>query len=263
MIKLNDKVNRRLVVIGESATFEFWDRCWDLKGFQERVKEGSNKGIVKTFTESFLQPGAKILEGGCGIGQNVFGLRMWGFDAFGVDYAQETVKKVNQAFPDLAISGQDVRNLNFESGFFDGYWSLGVIEHFWEGYEDILKEATRVLRSGGYLFLTFPYMSPLRKIKSFLGLYGALGNCNVKEFYQFILDKKQVVKKVEKQGFALIASQPFGELYGMQDEIILLRNSLKKLSESKNIFFVILRYILSLLLTPLSSHSVLLVFKKT
>ena len=66
---------------------------------------------------------------------------------------------------------QDVRNLNFDDGFFDGYWSLGVIEHFYEGYERIIKEVNRVIKRNGFVFLTFPSLSFLRKFKSKWGLY--------------------------------------------------------------------------------------------
>jgi len=64
-----------------------------------------------------------------------------------------------------------------------------VIEHFWEGYNEILKEAKRVLKPKGYLFLTFPYMSPLRKFRANLGLYRILDFNNKSkndDFYQFI-----------------------------------------------------------------------------
>ena len=67
--------------------------------------------------------------------------------------------------PDLNIDFGDVRSLPYKKSSFDGIWSLGVIEHNWDGYDQILREAHRVLRSGGYFFLAFPSFSPLRKLK--------------------------------------------------------------------------------------------------
>jgi len=53
----------------------------------------------------------------------------------------------------------DVRKLNFPDHYFDGYWSLGVIEHFYKGYDEIIHKIYRVLHPGGFLFLTVPEMS--------------------------------------------------------------------------------------------------------
>lgn len=48
---------------------------------------------------------------------------------------------------------QDVRKLQFADGFFDGYWSLGVIEYFWEGYNEIVNEVKRVIKPGMFSVL--------------------------------------------------------------------------------------------------------------
>ena len=47
----------------------------------------------------------------------------------------------------------------------DAYWSLGVIEHFFNGYKEIAEEANRILKNKGFIFLTFPSMNILRKQK--------------------------------------------------------------------------------------------------
>ena len=55
------------------------------------------------------------------------------------------LKKIKLHWPQLDVSYGDVRALEFEDDSFDGYWSLGVIEHFPDGYEDIGQEMTRVI----------------------------------------------------------------------------------------------------------------------
>ena len=152
-LKLYDRENKRLIVLWQKATPEYWDRHWQTKNLVEKITEGRNNWFVRKFTSKFLKKGSRVLEGGCGIGQNVYGLKCWGYEAYGVDFAKETIENVKKEFPDLNISVQDVRKLNFPSNFFDGYWSLGVIEHFWNGYEEILREAGRVIKPGGYYFL--------------------------------------------------------------------------------------------------------------
>ena len=165
-----DKENNRLVYIGKAATSEYWDEHWlSNKDLKQIVTRGSR--FVVKITKKYLRKGSKILEGGCGIGDKVYTLQKAGYDAYGVDYAETTVKRVKELFPDLKIRVADVRRLPFEDGFFDGYWSLGVIEHFYEGYDEIALEMKRVLRKGGILFLTCPVMSPLRRLKAKMGLY--------------------------------------------------------------------------------------------
>ena len=56
-----------------------------------------------------------------------------GFSTTGVDFAEKTVK-INALYPSLDIRLVDIRNMDFDDGFFDGYWSFGVIEHFYDGY---------------------------------------------------------------------------------------------------------------------------------
>ncbi|MGR3318584.1 MAG: class I SAM-dependent methyltransferase, partial [Candidatus Anammoxibacter sp.] len=88
-----------------------------------------------------------------------------GFDAYGVDIAQDTVRTIRKRRPEIKIEIADVRKLPFSDEYFDGYWSLGVIGHFYDGYDKVFHEMRRIIRGGGYLFLSFPHMSFLRNCK--------------------------------------------------------------------------------------------------
>ena len=61
----------------------------------------------------------KNLEGGCGLGGNVYCLHYYGYSAFGVDFAEKTVEKISKYFPELKIIKGDVRSLEFDDEFFD------------------------------------------------------------------------------------------------------------------------------------------------
>lgn len=97
-----------------------------------------------------------------------------------------------------------MRDLPFHDNTFVGYWSVGVIEHFWEGYGVILKEMRRVLKPGDYLFLSFPYMSPLRRLKSKIGLYSEFNGKGKEDFFQFALNEKLVMTDFKTIGFKLL-----------------------------------------------------------
>ena len=263
-MKLYDKVNQRLILFKQKADSHYWNKHWQTADLTGKVKAGKNNRFIKNFTAKFLKPGAKILEGGCGIGQNVYGLKSWGYEAYGIDFAKETIERTKRKFPELKVSAQDVRKLDFPDNFFDGYWSLGVIEHFWEGYDEILKEAKRVIKPGGCLFLTFPYMSPLRKFKAKLGLYPIFkrNKVNLSNFYQFILDADKVKKDVEKYEFKCCLQCPFDATKGIKDEILFLNPILKEVYNSQNIFAKIIRFLISILFSKRTSHMILLVFQK-
>lgn len=201
-----DKTGRRLVYITESATPEFWDHHWEKQVKETYFSPPAHRTTV-WITKKYLPVGATILEGGCGMGDKVYALHKAGFKAKGIDYAQTTVEMIKQHWPHLDISLGDVRELPFPSESFDGYWSLGVIEHFIDGYNEIAKEIARVLRPGGYLFLTFPMMNPIRRMRAESGAYQTLeinDDSLSQNFYQYALDPDSVIEEFTSLGFTVV-----------------------------------------------------------
>lgn len=232
MQKFHDIHNNRLIFTRKVADSTFWDDHWNSTDLRKVVSSISKHNIVVKLTIKFLNSSNEpILEGGCGTGQYVFALKEAGFECIGVDYAKNTVKKINELMPEIDIRYGDVRRLNFDDNFFAGYWSLGVIEHFLEGYDEILSEAKRVLKLGGFLFITFPYMSPLRTFKSKFNRYLLLKNCKLTSdrFYQFAFDYKHVLEDAEKIGFKLRYKKAISGIKGFKDEVTLFSRVLQKL----------------------------------
>ena len=265
-MKYFDKKNDRLVFMSEKATSTFWDKHWTDKDLKQSILNGRNDRFVATTTQQFINPtkDKKILEGGCGKGHFVYSLHSKGYTAYGIDYAKKTVHKINSLVPKLKISLGDVRAIDFPNDYFDGYWSLGVIEHFFDGYGIITKEMHRVIKPGGYLFLTFPYMSPLRKTKAFLGKYPQFdpNTFDKNSFYQFALNSKKTQKDLEALGFKLIKKKSFDGIKGLKDEVSITKKILQTIYDSQNIPLQALGFVLSRILAPFTSHSMLLIFKK-
>jgi ubiquinone/menaquinone biosynthesis C-methylase UbiE len=261
-----DEKNNRLVYIRKKASPDYWDEHWekyDIKNLYPR-RIHSYDPIVR-YTKKFLPVNGRILEGGCGLGQNVYKLHKIGYDTIGVDYAEKTVDFVKSKFPELNIIKGDVGDLPFPDDYFDGYWSIGVIEHFYEGYDGIIKEMHRVVKKGGYVFVTFPHMSVLRRIKSKLNFYptwkeniGYLEN-----FYQFALDENRVIEDFENYNFKLIEKRYLDGLKGLKDEIQILKPILQKMYDSNNLAVKIIGASISIFVSRFTSHSILLIFKKT
>jgi SAM-dependent methyltransferase len=258
-----DTRHNRLLFFETAATSEYWDDQWEVKDFKKEVESIRDGVYVEKFTKKFLPIGSKILEGGCGKGQYVYALKRWGFNTIGVDYAEKTVKRINQIFPELQVVKGDVRALPFENNSFDGYWSFGVIEHFYEGFDLIAKEMQRVIKPGGFLFVTFPHMSSLRRLKARLHHYPEFDPAvtDLKMFYQFALDEECVEKVFEQYHFILKERYTMDGVKGLKDEVRWLKPILQKIYSSSFIPFKIVRKVLNMMAKRWTSHSILLVFQ--
>lgn len=204
MVIYYDKDNSRLVYNGKKATEEFWDQQWE-ELMDEMLKKPPQNRYYTYITKKFLSAGSKILEGGCGMGDKVHAFDKSGFNAYGVDFAPKVVEKIKKNWPHLKVDCADVRKLPYEDNFFDGYWSFGVIEHFYNGFDDILNEMQRVIKKDGFLFLTFPMMNLIRKSKARRNCYPVYlkESVDLNCFYQFALDPISVKQKLNEHGFIL------------------------------------------------------------
>jgi SAM-dependent methyltransferase len=229
-----DAPHNRLVYVGESATPEMWDSRWapTEAAVREAVRNEKGTRWVVNLTRRFLpQRGARILEGGCGLGYNVAALHRAGYRVSGIDFAPETVSMIGRVAPELGVFLADVSALPFADAAFDGYWSLGVIEHCYRGYQPLAEEMRRVIKPGGFLFLTFPCMSPLRRLLATLRHYEPLSSEEEPPgFYQFALDPVRVVSDFVSLGFTSRYERGMSGLLGIKDELIWAGAPLRALS---------------------------------
>ena len=158
----------------------------------------------------------------------------------------------------------DVCNLSLENESVDGYWSLGVIEHIYDGFDEILSEMYRVVRKGGYLSLTFPHMGKLRQSKARKGLYEIWQGSGdlVTDFYQFALDDYRVIKDFEEHGFGLIRKSSLDGVKGFKDEIRFGKDCMQSVYDGKTLKTRLTKKLLDMLLCLWTSHMALLVFRK-
>ncbi len=260
-----DKTNNRLIYIGKASDANYWDAHWDKNTIEKLYpKRIMPTDYVINTTQKYLPKGSTILEGGCGTGQQVFKLQKSAYKVIGIDYAEKTVKIVKQAKPELDIRLGDVRKLDFDDNYFEGYWSFGVIEHFYNGYDEIINEMYRVIKPGGYLFITFPHMSKLRKLKAKKEKYPVWNESeeNIKNFYQFALSEQKVIADLEKLNFKLIKKQHLSGIKGLKDEIKFLKKPLQKIFDSRSLFGMGMSKVISMIFNRFSSHTVLLILKK-
>lgn len=217
-MKYHDVEHSRLIQVGRKANAEYWDDAWS--GNEIASYDPQLVMPYVDLTKRFLPVASRVLEGGCGAGGKVAALTAAGYRMVGVDYAPETVSRLNRLCPEFDIRVGDVFQLDFPDGYFDGYWSFGVIEHFWTGYQKIIYEAHRVIRDQGYLFLTFPCMSPLRKLKAGMGFYKPWqGADEPTGFYQFILPVEDVTHTLKSCGFEIDSVSAIQIRSGVKQEL--------------------------------------------
>lgn len=127
-----------------------------------------DSSIARILKECF-DSGDIVLEAGCGTGRFCFWLEKKGIQSIGIDIVtgiveQATCYAKRNNFQASFIVG-DVSKLPFRDNSFDGYISLGVIEHFRQ-IKDVVKtlyEAKRVVKNDGKIIITIPNIFvPLR-----------------------------------------------------------------------------------------------------
>lgn len=257
-----DSSEERLICVDSGADAGYWDAQWSQKAVPDPQASGRE---FTRITGRYLPAGSRILEGGCGLGDKVAALKLAGFEPIGLDFAEATVARVKELMPDLKIISGDVRDLPFDNETFDGYWSLGVIEHFWGGYDQILNEAFRVIKPGGFLFLTFPSMSPLRLHRYRNHFYPELDNkmSEPKGFYQFMLNPKTVLNDLEQLGFHICQVKRRSVNKGINDDLPRIKQLLHNMERQlPRLIFRASRFSLQILLRIWCGHGTLIVAKK-
>lgn len=234
--KRYDADRRELRYFVEDAKRDLWDSHWeqhvDADALRKLLRRRRRSWQVR-LARRYLTPGdGPILEGGCGVGAVVAQLSLTGYTCIGVDSAKQTVAAVNQYVPELDIRLGELEALEFDDAVFAGYWSQGVIEHCPAGYEKMAAEMARVIRPGGFLFLSFPYMNPVRRAKARLGRYEAFTHDPPgSRFYQFALRPEPVRRHLEGAGFDYITRRRHEALMGLRDDILPFDRTLTRLVE--------------------------------
>jgi SAM-dependent methyltransferase len=116
--------------------------------------------------------------------------------------------------------------LSYPNNFFDAVICLGVVEHFEQGATEALRELYRVLKSRGVLFVSVPYINPLRRITGRIS-YKYKRNVG-EEFYQHLYSRKEFTKILQEMGFQIIDFIPYDADKGLKDEIHMIVNLFKK-----------------------------------
>lgn len=191
----------------DEASFieDHWTRIWENeggpKGQIDKIPRKDEYKVMAPYL-SRLPEVASLLDGGCGLGDWTAYFSRSGLPTVGLDISRATVEKLHELFPDVKFAAGDIRNTDFDDDTFDGYFSWGVFEHFEDGLQPCISEAYRVLKPGGYLFISVPFDNLRQALRA---------NCAIRHrqetdrydarFYQWRLTRGELHRELRLGGF--------------------------------------------------------------
>jgi SAM-dependent methyltransferase len=178
-----------------------WDEHFKKYTLENLVKSvNKDQEYLPLFLKYFSRSG-KILEAGCGLGQYIYALNSRGYHITGIDYAESAIKYTKSLYPELNLCVGDVRMHPFLDESFDGYISIGVVEHYEEGPEKILREAYRILKPHGIICISTPYANPLRQFLT--SVFHHHRHYPGDFFYQYLFTKRELLSYISLAKFKI------------------------------------------------------------
>jgi len=194
---------------------EIWEREGGPKGAIDKIAGKAEYRIMRPYIES-LPRGSRLLDGGCGLGDWSAYLTRKGYPTLGLDISRATVAKLRDLFPDVEFAVGDIRETGLPPDCFDGYFSWGTFEHFEEGLERCVAEAWRILRPGGYLFVSVPFDNLRHALRAtFDRKRKAVPRPGEERFYQWRLTRGELRDLLARGGFEVLDIRPIHKRQGV------------------------------------------------
>ena len=143
---------------------DIWDNMWTTRTIEQELEACDIESPPKDLFLTHLSKKDKIVEAGCGFGKWVIYLHRRGYNIVGIDNNELALSKLKEFDKTLQVELGDILSIKYPDNYFDAYISMGVIEHFEEGPQNVLKEAYRVLKPGGLAFVSVPTVNIIRLI---------------------------------------------------------------------------------------------------
>jgi 2-polyprenyl-3-methyl-5-hydroxy-6-metoxy-1,4-benzoquinol methylase len=111
--------------------------------------------VIKKFTQN-LQPGAKILDIGCGYGFPIANtLCQLGFKPYGIDSSIKMVTRFKEDLPEAPVQCSDVLDSDFFKILFDAVIAYGFIIHLTQEQQTkVIEKVSEHLKCEGYFLFS-------------------------------------------------------------------------------------------------------------
>jgi SAM-dependent methyltransferase len=143
---------------------DLWDAMWTARTIDDEVEACELETPARDLFLALIPKGGRVIDGGCGFAKWVIYLKNLGYDIVGIDNNEIAIARLKKYDSSLQVELGDILNIHYPDSSFDAYISMGVVEHFEGGPLPALKEAHRVVKPGGLIFVSVPTVNILRKI---------------------------------------------------------------------------------------------------
>lgn len=208
---------------------DFWTQRWQsLDKFpQPSSVTGRDEYKIMAPYLGGLPRGARILDGGCGLGEWTVFLTDRGFEVVGMDISELTIARLQALLPGYQFTRGDIRATGLPPASFDVYISWGAFEHFESGPGDCINEAYRLLKPGGLLLFSVPFQNWRHILREASPRYRWHEAYNLKlgspwpmHFYQWRFTLADLRQELEMRGFAILDLIPIHQDQGLQRTLI-------------------------------------------
>lgn len=197
-----------------------WTRIWEKgggpKGRIDRVPRREEFKIIWPYIQK-LPKGSRLLDGGCGLGDWVVWFSRAGYPTLGLDVSRATIGKLQQMFPENEFRVADIRETGLPDASIDAYFSWGTFEHFEEGFGRVVREAYRVLKPGGRLFVSMPTVNLRHAIGDTMKRARHIPpKAQRTRFYQWRMTRRELADTLALHGFSVDDVKIFSKRNGLQ-----------------------------------------------
>lgn len=137
-------------------------------GEYEWIGKGTRETILRCLPRTFSFEGARVLDFGCGVGRvlrqftrEAQDAEFWGCDIDGPSI-RWTVENMSPPFRLFQLS--EIPTIPLESNSFDLIYAISVFAHIHADWHHWMAEVRRILKPGGYAFVTFMAQTPYEEM---------------------------------------------------------------------------------------------------
>ena len=218
-----------LAYYSTAASSDFWAEHWGRHSPESLARSAEVSPLTRLIWRHLPEPGARVLEAGCGLGQYVVLLREAGYRAIGADWTPEPLRVCRSWRPGTPLTVTDLRRLAFGAETFAAYVSLGVVEHDPDGPDAILGEVHRVLAPRGVLILSVPFVNAARRCATWwVRRRNARLRAAGAEFYQHVYSRPEARAFIERNGFEVVSATPYDPARLLRGWARRVRNTLRR-----------------------------------
>jgi SAM-dependent methyltransferase len=227
-----------------------WDNMWTSRTIGQELEACEIESPPRDLFLSYIPRDGRIIDAGCGFGKWVIYLHRRGHNILGIDNNDLAVSKLKEFDPTLQVEKGDILATGYPDHSFDAYISMGVVEHFEEGPQLALKEASRILKPGGLIFVSVPTVNVLRLVvrqpmrnvlHGLLGMPGRLialagrfarrqpaltepegtrrDHTKYRHFLEYRYSKREMEAFLREAGFEIVETIPH-DFYGSRDHAV-------------------------------------------